>query len=624
MAIDIHKERGAIIQVFFVIATIALLAQLLNLQILNTTFKAKAEAAGSSNQLQYPARGILFDRNGVLLVVNKPIYDLFYVYNQFEAKAPHFDTLKFCHLLGVSKDYFIAALDKNWKSTRYSKAKAELFLSRISAEKYATFQESLYQFPGFHLKERNARAYPHKNAAHVLGYIGEIGPRQLADSSGIYGPGDYLGTTGLEKQYEYYLRGQKGKKRVKKDIYGSIIGELTGDENNVSAEAGFDIFTTLDLDLQSYGEELMRNKVGGIVAIEPATGEILSMISTPNYDPGLLEIGVERGKHYAELQNDSLLPFFNRSLQAKYPPGSLFKPLVALIGMQVGTLQPERGISCQGAYFFKGTRLTGCHNHVYCSNVSAGIQHSCNAYFVTIFREIVDHFKDESTPRKGLDEFNSYLKGFGMGSKLGLDFPGEQGGNVPSSSYYDQVYKKDGRWHSLWIRSLAIGQGELLATTLQMANMAAAIGNKGYFYTPHLMKSMRDHKDNSMASALGAKKHLTGIDYRHFQPVVDGMELVVLAGTARSAAIPGVSVCGKTGTAENNQGNGADHSIFFAFAPKDNPKIAIAVYIENGGFGGTYAAPIASLMIEKYLKNEISSNRKWLEDRMLNADLIER
>ena len=624
MAVDIHKERGAIIQVFFVIATMALLAQLLNLQILNTDFKAKAEAAGSSNQIEYPARGILFDRNGELLVVNKPIYDLYYVYNQFEKEADNFDTLKFCNLLGVSEDYFIAALDKNWKSTRYSKAKAELFLSRISAEQYATFQESLYQFHGFQIKERNVRAYPHKNAAHVLGYIGEVGPKQLADSSGIYGRGDYLGITGLEKQYEYYLRGHKGNRRVKKDIYGSIIGELKENDSNTPPEAGLDIFTTLDLNLQIYGEELMKNKVGGIVAIEPATGEILAMISTPNYDPGLLEIGLERGKHYAELQNDSLLPFFNRSLQAKYPPGSLFKPIVALIGLQIGTLQPNRGVTCQGAYYFRGTRLTGCHHHVYCPSVSAGIQHSCNAYFVTIFREIVDHFKDETTPRKGLDEFNSYLYNFGLGHKLGLDFPGEQAGNVPSSAYYDQVYKKDGRWHSLWIRSLAIGQGELQATTLQMANMAAAIANRGYYYTPHLMKSMKGSDDISIPSPLAAKKHSTGIDYKHFQPVVDGMEMVVLAGTARSAAVPGIAVCGKTGTAENNQGSGADHSIFFAFAPKDNPKIAIAVYIENGGFGGTYAAPISSLMIEQYLKKEISPSRKWLEDRMLNADLIKR
>ena len=389
-------------------------------------------------------------------------------------------------------------------------------------------------------------------------------------------------------------------------------------------ESGYDVYTSLDLDLQAYGERLMQNKIGGIVAIEPATGEILAMISTPNYDPALLEIGVERGKNYAELQRDSLKPFFNRALQAKNPPGSLFKPIVALIGLQVGTLKPSRGIACQGAYYFNGTRLTGCHSHVYCGSVAAGIQHSCNAYFVTVFREIIDRFEDESTPKKGLDQFNAYLHNFGMGRKLGIDFPGEQLGNYPSSAYFDKVFEEDGRWRSLWVRSLAIGQGELETTNLQLANMAAAIANRGYYITPHLVRNMQDQKGNTIASPLATQKQFTGIDQQHFQPVIDGMELVVLAGTARSAAIPGVAVCGKTGTAENNQGNGADHSIFFAFAPKDNPKIAIAVYIENGGYGGTYAGPISSLMMELYLKKEISPSRKWLEDRMLTADLIKR
>lgn len=625
MAVDIHKERGRIVQITFILVTAVLIGQLLNLQVLNTSFKEKAEAAGASNQLLYPARGILFDRNGKLLVVNKPIYDLTYVYNQFEKEAANFDTLKFCQLLGVTKDYFEAALDKDWRDVRYSKAKAELFLSRISAQQFATFQESLYQFPGFLVKERNARAYPHPNAAHVLGYIGEVNSNILLnDSLNRYLSGDYLGVTGLEKEYEFFLRGKKGVQKVKKDIYGRVIGSLDDGGKDIPPESGHDVFTSLDLDLQAYGESLMQGKIGGIVAIEPATGEILSMISTPAYNPALLEIGSERGKNYSLLEQDSLKPFFNRSLQATYPPGSLFKPIVALIGLQVGTLSPNRGVSCQGAYFFNGTRLTGCHAHTYCGNVAAGIQHSCNAYFVTVFREIIDRHKDESTPRRGLDEFNAYLHNFGMGRKLGIDFPGEQKGNYPSSAYFDNVFKEDQRWRSLWIRSLAIGQGEFETTNLQLANMAAAIANRGYYITPHLVRSMRDQSGNTIPSPLATKKYYTGIDKQHFQPVIDGMELVVLAGTARSAAIPDISVCGKTGTAENNQGNGADHSIFFAFAPKDNPKIAIAVYIENGGFGGTYAGPIASLMMEQYLKKEISPSRKWLEDRMMNTDLIKR
>ena len=604
------------------LASLVLLGQLLNLQVANASFRTRAEAAGSSKQLEYPSRGLIFDRNDKLLVVNTPIYDLLFVYNQFEPTASQFDTLKFCRLLGVTKDYFIAALDKNWRDPRYSKAKAEPFLTRITQEQFAAFQESLYQFPGFFIQERNVRAYPHHNAAHLLGYIGEINPEMLKDSTDNYLAGDYMGITGLERQYEYYLRGVKGIRRVEKDILGRVIGSVNEGQLDVTPVSGYDLFSTIDLDLQRYGEELMQNKIGGIIAIEPATGEILAMVSTPTYDPGRLAIGTGRGQHYAELLNDTLEPFFNRGIQAQYPPGSLFKPIVALIGMQLGVLSPDRGISCQGAYYLNGMRLTGCHNHAYCGNVTQAIQHSCNAYFVTVFREIIDRHQSESTPRKGLDEFDAYLSNFGMGSPLGLDFPGEAPGNVPAASYYDKIYVDETGWKSVWVRSLGIGQGELLATNLQLANMAAAIANRGYFITPHLIRAMRDQEGKIIPSPLSLKRRDTGIDQQHFQPVIDGMEMVVQAGTGRGAYIADIPICGKTGTAENTQRGGKDHSIFFAFAPKDNPKIAIAVYVENSGFGGTYAAPIVSLMIERYLKREIAENRLWMEERMKAADLI--
>jgi penicillin-binding protein 2 len=622
VAVDHHKNRGSIIQVFFIIITLVIVGQLLNLQVLNKNFRTRAEAAGSSKQLEYPSRGLVFDRNGQLLVTNKPIYDLMFVFNQFEPHKATFDTTKFCQLLGVTKDYFKAALDKNWRDVRYSKSKMEPFLTRIAPEQYATLQESLYQFPGFFIQERNARAYPHHSSAHLLGYIGEVSPDILEDSTDIYITGDYMGITGLEKQYEYYLRGTKGIRRVEKDIQGRVIGSVKDGELDVRPEAGDDLFSTIDLNLQTYGEELMRNKIGSIVAIEPATGEILAMISTPTYDPSLLAIGTERGRNYAELLSDSLQPFFNRSIQAQYPPGSLFKPIVALIAMQNGTLDANRGISCQGAYYLNGLRLTGCHNHPYCKDVATAIQYSCNAYFVTAFREVIDRFPKENTPRQGLTDFNNYLKNFGMGSQLGLDFPGEQPGNVPSAAFYDRVYANETGWKSVWLRSLGIGQGELLSTNLQLANLAAAIANHGYFITPHLTRGLRDSEGNLIDSPLNLKKRQTGIDAKHFPPVIDGMELVVQAGTARIAYIPDIPICGKTGTAENTQRGGKDHSIFFAFAPKENPKIAIAVYIENGGWGGSYAAPIVSLMIEKYLRGEITPSRQWLEDRMKTADLI--
>ncbi|MEL7424243.1 MAG: penicillin-binding protein 2 [Bacteroidota bacterium] len=623
MAVDHNKERGGVIQVFFIIATLVIVGQLLNLQVFNQAFQERAEVAGSSIQLEYPSRGLVFDRNEELLVVNQPIYDLMFIYNQFEDHQEDFDTLKFCEALGVTKEYFIAALDKNWRDPRYSKAKAEPFLTRIPKEQYASLQESLYQFPGFFVRKRNARAYPHRSSAHLLGYIGEVGPKLLEDSAHVYSVGDYTGISGLEHQYEPFLRGTKGIKRVKKDIYGRVIGSVDEGKKDIKALAGDDLFSTIDLELQTYGEDLMQNKIGSIVAIEPATGEILAMISTPTYDPSLLAIGPGRGRNYAGLLQDSLQPFFNRALQAEYPPGSLFKPLVALIGMQVGKLQPNRGISCQGAYFLNGMRLTGCHAHPYCKDVATAIQHSCNAYFVTAFREIIDRY-DEYTPRQGLSNFNSYLQGFGMGNALGIDFPGEKGGNVPTPEVYDQAYAQETGWKSIWLRSLGIGQGELLTTNLQLANMAAAIANRGYYYTPHLTRHFRDADGNTRSHDVKPELHRTGIDSIHFQPVIDGMEMVVRAGTAQAAFIPDIPICGKTGTAENNQRGGKDHSIFFAFAPKDNPKIAIAVYVENGGWGGSYAAPIVSLMIERYLKGEIRANRQWLEDRMLNADLIGR
>ncbi|MEL7222433.1 MAG: penicillin-binding protein 2 [Bacteroidota bacterium] len=623
MAIDHHKDRATIIKLFFGLATLVILGQLLNLQVINKDFRRAAEAAGSSTQIEYPSRGLIFDRNNKLLVVNKPIYDILFVFNQFEPHAAKFDTTKFCQLLGITEEYFIAALDKNWNDIRYSKSKPQIFLTRITHEQYASFQESLYEFKGFSIQERNARAYPHRNAAHLLGYIGEVDTDILNDSL-YYRRGDYMGISGLEHQYEYYLRGAKGNRLVEKDIQGRVIGKVAGGTKDVTPTAGQDIFSTIDLDLQTYAEELMAGKIGGIVAIEPATGEILSMVSTPNYEPAKLSIGVGRGRHYAELLNDSLQPFFNRAIQAQYPPGSLFKPLVALIGLQEGTLTPDRGIRCQGAYFLNGTRLTGCHAHPYCGTVAAGIQHSCNAYFVSVFREIVDQYADEKTPRRGLEKFNTYLRRFGMGNSLGLDFPGEKEGNVPTPSVYDAIYAQETGWKSVWIRSLGIGQGELLATNLQLANIAAAIANRGYYITPHLTRALRTPDGKGHSAPLSLEKRMTGIDPQHFEPVIDGMELVVQAGTARAAQIPGIAVCGKTGTAENSQRGGKDHSIFFAFAPKDDPKIAIAVYIENGGFGGTYAAPITSLLIERYIKGEVSDSRLWLEDRMKNANLIGR
>ena len=382
-----------------------------------------------------------------------------------------------------------------------------------------------------------------------------------------------------------------------------------------AAISGNDLVTTLDLELQHYGEALMQNKKGSIVCIDPRTGEILTMISSPAYDPNLLTIHQGRSAAFTRLQQDSLNPLFDRSVMAAYPPGSIIKPILALVGMQEGVLYPRRTVYCEGGYHYKKLTI-GCHPHPTATNVVSALQHSCNAYFVQVFRDLVEQ-EGFSNPARGLEKLNQYLAAFGLGSTLGVDLPQEKSGNIPSPQYFDKIYGQ-GAWRSTFLLSLGIGQGELSLTTLQMANLAAILANRGYYYTPHLMKGIAGPVEEM--PELFLEKHLVPIDEEFFEPVVAGMERAITAGTATAAYIPGIAICGKTGTSQNP--HGADHSVFYAFAPKDDPKIAIAVYVENAGWGGTYAAPIASLMIEQYLNGEISASRKWLENRMLSTDLI--
>ncbi len=621
------SERSTHAKLLFIIAAGILILKAFYLQVWDDSYSMIADATIKGEYTLYPARGAILDRNGHALVNNTPMYDLLVTYGQID---PQMDTMAFCNLLGISKDYFEKTLDKNWKSIRWDKRVPFLFLSKIAPEIYTRFEENLYRFPGFRGRLRSVRSYPYPYAAHVLGYINEVRPKQLKDSADVrdnqfvptYSLGDFIGASGLEKQYEYYLRGKKGVRHVLKNNRGKEVGKYQKGKLDIPPEAGENLYTTLDIELQKYAEELMQNKSGSIVAIEPSTGEILTMVSAPTYDPALLALGKGRGKAYARLSTDKNKPFINRAIYSTYPPGSLFKPIVALIGLQEHTLLPDRRVECNGGFYYNGIRYTGCHFHPTCTSVSMGLQHSCNAYFVTVFREIIDQYSYTSA-NKGLDKFNSYLDQFGLGRRLGLDFPGEKRGSYPTSKYFDEVYKKEKRWYSFWIRSLGIGQGELLLTNIQMANLAAIIANRGHYYTPHLVKQRINEDGETNIMNAFTEPHNIGIDKAYYTPVIDGMELAVRSGTAVAASVWGIDICGKTGTAENTQGSKKDHSIFMAFAPKDDPKIAIVVYVENAGFGGTYAAPIASLLIEKYLKGEISPQRKWLEKRMLNAVLID-
>ncbi|MEM9836108.1 MAG: penicillin-binding transpeptidase domain-containing protein [Bacteroidota bacterium] len=613
-----HQLRVISIRTVFVLASLLLIIKAFQLQIWSNRYRNEADGVGNAELTQYPSRGLMIDRNGKLLTVNQSAYELELTYYLFERGSERFDTTKFCRLLDISEEYFIEAVNKDWSNIQFSKYKPFTFLSNIPQHQFATFQESLHEFPGFRASLRSIRAYPYPVGGHLIGYMGEANQRQIdQDSALFYGRGDFLGVSGLEYKYEKQLRGQKGSRTVMLDKMGREVSEVMNGELDVAAVAGRDLLTTLDIDLQAYGEELMQGKRGSIIAIEPASGEILSMISAPSYNLSTMRIGRKRSRYFSQLMRDPAQPLLNRAINGKYPPGSPFKTIVALIAMQEGTLAPDRGIKCNGAFFSNGKRLTGCHAHPYCKNVETAIAQSCNNYFITAFLENINRYGAIS-PAKALNEFNDYLYQFGMGVRTGIDYPGEIKGNVPTPEFYENYFSEDDFWRAIWVRSLAIGQGEYEITNLQMANLAAAIANRGYWITPHLVRGLHNEYDSILPPPKPLYRHNISIDEEHFETVIDGMRQTFLSGTARWSAIPGIDICGKTGTAENA---GADHSILFAFAPKDNPKIALSVYIENGGFGSTYAAPIASLLIEKYINGEISDSRKWIEQRMLDADL---
>lgn len=612
---DLYKDRKITIQVIFILAILVLLMRAFYLQIVDDQYRQGAESTAVSKYTIYPARGLIYDRNGKLLINNNPAYDLNVTYQQID---PDMDTLKFCRLLGIDRDYFEKALDKNFaKDYRYSKYKPFTFLTKISPETYAEFQESMYEFPGFEVQVRNVRAYPYSNAAHVLGYMREVNPQEVQAEDSPYVPGDYKGTSGLENEYEDELRGEKGQRYVLKNNKGQNIGDYKNASQNKAPKSGKNLISSIDIDLQSYAELLMQNKIGAIVAIEPKTGEILSMVSSPTYDPNMITINRSRGKNYQKLQKDSLKPLFNRAIMAEYPPGSIYKPVMGLVGLQLGVINSNQSIPCPGYYAYNNFTL-GCRQHPHTYNVGKAIEWSCNNYFCHTFRKVID-IESFHRPEVGLDTLRHFLSNFGMGRQLGIDFPGELIGNLPSVDDYNIIYPKDkGGWKFSAIISLAIGQGEFEMTTVQMANFAAIIANKGYYFKPHLVKGF-EGEDNPALLAPYRERQEVGVDYQHFAPIIQGMENVTTLGTGRSASSPGIRVAGKTGTVQNA---GADHSTFIAFAPVEDPKIAIAVYVENAGGGGRFAAPIAGLIIEKYLKGDISPQKKYFEKLMLDANLV--
>ncbi len=608
-------EKHTILLTFVFTCFIGLILKAAQLQIFSKKYAAIAQRTTLNKQTIYPSRGLIFDRNEKLLVYNKPVYDLNVVFNQVSTKM---DTTLFCDLLEIEKPTFNQNIKKNWKNSRYSKATPFTFLSKIEPHIFARFQEHLHDFPGFTPSIRNIRSYPHSNAAHLLGYLGEVNNTILKDSSN-YTLGDYIGKSGVERTYEKVLRGRKGHKYILKDNFGRDVASY--DEGNLdeNPKSGSDLIATIDLELQAYGEKLMQNKRGSIVILEPKTGEILSMVSSPNYDPNALNLGSNRGETFNQLYKDSInKPFMDRSLNAKYPPGSIFKPILALIAFQEGVSKPNDYVKCNGYYQYKTFKYK-CHEHTPCTNVQIAIQHSCNSYFFDMVRDVIE-VKGFDKPEIGLTILDRYLNEFGLGKKLGIDNLLEQSGFVPSPSFYNKLYNDPySSWKSTYIMSIGIGQGELELTTVQMANLAAIIANRGFYYTPHLIKRSKNALFD--LSQKFKTKNTVSIDDIHFYPVIEGMRKTVKYGTGYKAQIPGIEVCGKTGTSQNSFGK--DHSVFFAFAPLDDPKIAIAVYVENAGFGGDIAAPIAGLLIEKYLKGDVSPFKKNTEELILAKNLIE-
>lgn len=611
------EVRHKVIMLVFGLGAVVLMANLFRYQILDDTYSDRAQSRTLSERIIRAPRGIITDRNGELLVINQPNYELEMIQREI---AEDMDKEEFCDLLSITLDDYDALMQRAISRPYFRRSIPVTFLSNISTEDFAVFQEHLHRFPGFYAKMKNKRSYPYPNAAHVLGYISEVSADDIA-SNEAYEIGDIKGTMGIEKVYEDDLRGGKGYEYVLRDNIGREIEAYRYGSLDQAAQGGNDITTTLDIALQSYGESLLAGKRGSIVAIDPSTGEVLSMISSPNYDPNDLSLGKERNSTYRAMLRDTInLPMFDRSLQAKYPPGSIFKPILALIAMQENTTYAKRTIYCTGEYVTNEKKgfSQGCRNHPTPYNIGIALQYSCNTYFYQVLREFLDQFGVRK-PGEGLALLNQYLDAFGIGRQLGVDIQGELSGFNPPPSFYDDAYNtSEYKWRSTYILSLGIGQGELELTTLQMANLAAILANRGHYYIPHLVKSFSTGKSIDPRFTV---KQVVPIDSVHYPPVIDGMESVINAGTGRRAYVPGIDICGKTGTSQNPFGE--DHSVFFGFAPKVNPEIAIAVFVENAGGGGAIAAPIGGLMIEQYLNGEIRSSRKYVEDRITSINLID-
>lgn len=602
-----YFARKFIIQGIIIAAAVAILLRLFYIQIIDDSYYLSAENNVLRKVTIYPARGVILDRNSKVLVQNEPVYDLLVT----PREVKDLDTALFCELVDIDKKGFIRRFTK---AKNHSPYRASIFEKQLSAEIYARLQEHLYKFRGFYVQNRTVRNYPDSIAAQFLGYINEVTDRDIERSDGFYKPGDYIGVSGVERAYEDLLRGQRGVQNLMVDAFNRPKGHFADGKYDTLAVAGEDLMSSLDKDLQILGENLLKNKLGTIVAIEPSSGEILSFVSSPSYNPNMM-VGRERGNNYMKLLKDPYKPMFIRPIQAQYPPGSVFKVVSALVAQQAGTLTEETAFFCPGGYRYGRSGFMRCtHTHGSIKLIPS-IQTSCNTYYGYTYARMIDGRGKKSS--EAYKDWRHAIQKFGIGEKLGIDLPGENDGNLPTADFYTKRFRSD-KWTSAYNISLSIGQGEMGITPLQMANIMAIVANRGHYYRPHLIKAIGEKK---IAKPEFTEKISVDVDAKYFEPVIEGMSRAVNqpGGTAYSVRINGIEMAGKTGTAQNPHGE--HHAVFFAFAPRVNPKIAIAVFVENAGYGGVWAAPIASMMVEQYLTDTITMP-KYIQDRIYNGNLM--
>ena len=583
-----YINRKYILGGIAVAVVIIYLIRLFSLQLMSDDYKKNADSNAFRKEIQYPSRGLILDRKGRLLVYNESSYNIMVVMNDQRG----IDTLDFCQTVGITKDFYIKRMDEIKSKISYSRYTPQLFMSQIPAEEFSVFREKLFRFKGFSVEKRSVRHYTTGLGAHLLGDVGEVNDKDIANDD-YYQSGDFIGKLGVERSYEKELRGEKGMRIMLRDVHGRTQGHYQNGKYDKAPVPGKDVTLSIDLDLQALAERLLEGKLGAIVAIEPSTGQILCMASSPTYDPRLT-VGRNRGKYHQQLSRDPMRPLLNRAIMGTYPPGSTFKITQALMGLQEGSITPEIAFPCHHGFNYKGLHL-GCHGHASPINLVPAIGTSCNAYFCWNLYRMFSNKRKYGSVQNAMNCWKDHMVDMGFGYKLGIDLPGESRGMIPNANYYDDHYRKS--WNALTV--ISIGQGEVTATPLQIANLAATVANRGHYYVPHIVRSIRGGQIDSLYT----HPHHTTINPRWYNYAVAGMRKAVLSGTCHAANIPGIEVCGKTGTAQNR---GHDHSAFMGFAPMTSPRIAVVAYIENGGFGAVYGVPIGALIMEQYLNGSLS------------------